>query len=66
MVVALELRLHDGKCKFFHDQLAYLGHMIIPRGLEVQQAKLDALQKIPALVNVPRLRIFLGLANYYR
>ena len=24
------LRLHHGKCKFFHDRLAYLGHMIIP------------------------------------
>ena len=25
-----EFRLHHGKYKFFHDQLAYLGHMIIP------------------------------------
>ena len=24
-----ELRLHHGKYMFFHDQLAYLGHMII-------------------------------------
>jgi hypothetical protein len=32
----------------------------------VQQAKVDALQKIPAPVDVPRLRAFLGLANYYR
>jgi hypothetical protein len=60
------LRLHHGKCKFFHDRLAYLGHMIIPGGLGVQQAKVDALQKIPAPVDVPRLRAFLGLANYYR
>ena len=37
------LRLHHGKCNFFHDQLAYLGHMIIPRGLGMQQAKVDAL-----------------------
>ena len=40
--------------------------MIIPGGLGVQQTKVDALQKIPALVDVPRLRVFLGLANYYR
>ena len=32
----------------------------------MQQAKVDALQKIPAPVDVPRLRAFLGLANYYR
>jgi hypothetical protein len=39
--------------------------MIIPGGLGVQQAKVDALQKIPTPVDVPRLRAFLGLANYY-
>jgi hypothetical protein len=60
------LRLHHGKCKFFHDRLAYLGHMIIPGDLGVQQAKVDALQKIPAPVDLPRLRAFLGLVNYYR
>ena len=60
------LRLHHGKCKFFHDRLAYLGHMIIPGGLGVQQAKMDALQKIPAPVDVPRFCTFLGLANYYQ
>ena len=59
-------RLHYGKCKFFHDQLPYLGHMIVPSGLGVQQAKVDALHKIPASNDVPRFRAFLGLANYYR
>ena len=34
-----ELRLHHDKCKFFHNKLAYLGYMIVPRGLGVQQAK---------------------------
>ncbi len=32
----------------------------------MQQAKVDVLQKISTPVNVPRLRVFLGLANYYR
>jgi len=27
------LRLHQGKCKFFYDQLPYLGHMITLGGL---------------------------------
>jgi hypothetical protein len=60
------LRLHHDKCKFFHDQLSYLGHMIVPGGLGVQQAKVDTLHKIPTPSNVPRLQVFLGLANYYR
>ena len=37
------LCLHHAKCKFFHDRLPYLGHMIEPRGLGVQQTKVDAL-----------------------
>jgi hypothetical protein len=40
--------------------------MIVPGGLGVQQAKVDVLHKIPAPSDVPRLRAFLGLANYYR
>ena len=59
------LRLHNGKCKFFHDCLAYLGHMIIPKSLRMQEAKVDVLQKIPAPIDVPKLHTFLGLAKYY-
>ena len=39
--------------------------MIILGGLDVQQAKVDALQKISAPVNMSRIHAFLGLANYY-
>ena len=59
------LHLHHAKCKFFHDQLANMGHIIVPGVLRIQQAKVDALQKIPASVDVPRLCVFLGLTNYY-
>ena len=60
------LHLHHEKCKFFHDKLAYLGHMIVPGRLGVQMAKVEALNRIPIPRDVPRLRVFLGLANYYR
>ena len=40
--------------------------MIVPRGLGVQQAKVDALQKIPTPVDMLRFCVFLDLANYYR
>ena len=56
-----ELSLHHGKCKFFHNRLAYLRHLIILKDLGVQQAKVDTLERIPT----PRLHAFLGLANYY-
>ena len=32
----------------------------------MQQDEVDALEKISAPVNVPKLCAFLGLANYYR
>ena len=38
----------------------------MPGGLGVQTAKVEALNKIPIPRDVPRLRAFLGLANYYR
>ena len=39
--------------------------MIVRGDLGVQQAKVDALQQIRALIDVSRLGAFLGFANYY-
>lgn len=39
--------------------------MITPGGLGVQEAKVEALNKIPIPKDVSRLRAFMGLANYY-
>ncbi len=41
------LRLHLGKCKFFQENVEYLGHVIYPSGFEVQQAKVEAIAHIP-------------------
>lgn len=60
------LTLHPLKCSFFEDKVAYLGHMIVPGGLEVQQAKVKAILDIPPPSDIGKLRAFLGLANYYR
>ena len=59
------LCLHHGKSKFFHNKLAYLGHMITPGGLGVQEAKVAALNMILIPGDVPRLQAFMGMANYY-
>ncbi|CAM6087471.1 unnamed protein product [Calypogeia fissa] len=60
------LRLHPGKCKFFQEQVEYLGHVIYPGGLDVQQTKVLAIILIPRPTDVSRIRAFVGLANYYR
>ena len=40
--------------------------MIYPGGLGVQQAKVEAISKVPRHGDVSRVRAFMGLANYYR
>jgi hypothetical protein len=60
------LRLHAGKCKFFQENVEYLGHVIYPSGLGVQQVKVEAIARIPHPTNVSRVHTFIGLANYYR
>ncbi len=40
--------------------------MIYPGGLGVQQAKVEAIAHISCPMNVSRVRVFMGLANYYR
>jgi len=60
------LRLHLGKCKFFQESVGYLDHVIYPSGLGVQQAKMQAIACIMRPMNVSKVCIFMGLANYYR
>jgi hypothetical protein len=60
------LRLHPGKCKFFQENVKYLGHVIYLGGLGVQQAKVEAITRILRPTDVSSVRAFMGLANYYR
>ncbi len=60
------LRLHLGKCKFFQKSVEYLGHVIYPGVLGMQQVKVEAIARISRPADVSRVRTFMGLANYYR
>jgi hypothetical protein len=60
------LGLHPGKCKFFQENMEYLGHVIYPSGFGVQQVKVEATVRILRPTDVNRVRAFMGLANYYR
>jgi hypothetical protein len=46
------LKLHLGKCQFFHTQVEYLGHMIYPNGLGIQKAKIEAISQVPQPIDV--------------
>ncbi len=46
--------------------MEYLGHVIYPGGLGVQQTKVEAIAHIPRPMNASRVCAFMGLTNYYR
>ena len=43
-----------------------LGHKISERGIEVDQAKVDAIEKMPCPKDTKGIRSFLGHAGFYR
>jgi hypothetical protein len=43
-----------------------LGHLVSDRGIEVDRAKIEAIEKLPPPVNVKGIRSFLGHAGFYR
>ena len=43
-----------------------LGHLVSERGIEVDRAKIEVIEKLPPPINVKRIRSFLGHARFYR
>ena len=43
-----------------------LGHKISARGIEVDRAKIDVIEKLPPPLNIKGVRSFLGHARFYR
>ncbi|XP_052485181.1 uncharacterized mitochondrial protein AtMg00860-like [Gossypium raimondii] len=54
------------KCHFGQPQINFLGHMVNSKGVQVDQAKIQAVQSWPVLTNLKKLRGFLCLTGYYR
>ena len=60
------LVLNWEKCHFMIQEGIVLGHKISKRGIEVDKAKLDVIDKLPPPINVKGIHIFLGHAGFYR
>ena len=43
-----------------------LGHKVSERGIEVDKAKVDAIEKMPCTKDIEGIRSFLGHADFYR
>ena len=60
------LVLNWEKCHFMVQEGIVLGHRISARGIEVDQAKIEAIEKLPPPSSVKGIRSFLGHAGFYR
>jgi len=60
------LILNWEKCHFMVTEGIVLGHKISAKGIEVDQAKIEVIEKLPPPVNVKGVRSFLGHAGLYR
>ena len=60
------LVLNWEKYHFMVNEGIVLGHKISERGIEVDKAKLDAIEKMPCPKDIKSIRSYLGHAGFYR
>ncbi|KAJ9544863.1 hypothetical protein OSB04_024570 [Centaurea solstitialis] len=60
------LVLNWEKCHFMVTEGIVLGHKVSEEGIEVDQAKVDVIRKLPYPTSVKGVRSFLGHAGFYR
>ena len=54
------------KCKFWLEQVAFLGHVVSKYGIQVDPKKIEAVADWPRPTTITEIRSFLGLAGYYK
>jgi len=60
------LVLNWEKCHFMVNEGIVLGHLISNRGIEVDRAKVEVIEKMPPPISVKGVRSFLGHVGFYR
>jgi hypothetical protein len=54
------------KCTFCTNRVAFLGYVVTPQGIEVDEAKIEAIKSRPIPATLTQLHSFLALAGFYR
>ncbi|XP_070028864.1 uncharacterized mitochondrial protein AtMg00860-like [Nicotiana sylvestris] len=54
------------KCEFCLSLMAFLGHVVSSKGIQVDPKKIEAVQSWPGPSSATEIQSFLGLAGYYR
>ena len=62
----INLVLNWEKCHFTVKEGIALGHRISERGIEVDKAKIEIIEKLPPPSSVKGIRRFLGYAGFYK
>ena len=55
-----------GSSPFCTDRVSFLGYVVTPQGIEVDKAKIEAIESSPHRKTVTQVRSFLSLAGFYR
>ena len=59
------VQLNGSKCQFFVKRVKYMGHILSAEGISPIQDKLEAIRRASRPTEVPEVRTFLGMINYY-
>ena len=54
------------KCIFCTERVSFLGYVVTPQGIEVDETKIEAIKSWPVPQTITQVRSFLGLAGFYR
>ena len=54
------------KCTFCTERVSFLGYVVTPECIEVDEGKVHAIQSWPTPSTVTQVRSFLGLAGFHR
>ncbi|KAL0149627.1 hypothetical protein M9458_055154 [Cirrhinus mrigala] len=61
-----QLYAKEEKCEFHQEKIAFLGYIISPEGIPMDDNKVNAVRNWPRPSTLKELQRFLGFANFYR
>ncbi|KAL0155832.1 hypothetical protein M9458_050095, partial [Cirrhinus mrigala] len=61
-----QLYAKEEKCEFHQERIAFLGYVISPEGIAMDESKVNAVRSWPRPSTLKELQRFLGFANFYR
>lgn len=60
------MKIQLDKCKFFAQEVEFLGFIVTANGIKANPQKVEAIEKVPLPVTLKDLRSFLGMSGFYR